>query len=158
MTRQKPTRAAHILDRVRRVGGGASLAGGYMHCRLPDSAEGYELLREIRHSRAAVIANLRASGSGKRRRTGTTMIAESEPLDAVLERAVRGVPVTQGLGPFFVVVSWPSSSRRLVCPIEFPTVEDACLRFVECFPQLEDSLEADFVVNICLKSASTLVQ
>ena len=67
MTMGEQRHAAHILSRVGRVGGRATVVGSYMHIRLQDNSEGGELLREIRHSRAAVFANLRASGAVEQR-------------------------------------------------------------------------------------------
>jgi hypothetical protein len=159
MTIGQLRRARHILSRVRRVGGKASVAGGYVHCRLPDNSEGYELLVEIRNSRAAVIANLRASGSVEQHRRRTpTMTNQSEPLENVLMRARRGESATAGLGPFFILISWPSSSRKMICPIAFESVEAAAQRAVECFPALEETLGDDFVLNICIRSGSSLLQ
>jgi hypothetical protein len=85
------------------------------------------------------------------------MIAGSEPIANVLKRAIEGVPVTQGLGPFYVVLTLSASSRRLACPIEFESVEAALLNVVKSLPQLEACLEDGFQLTICKRLGSTLV-
>ena len=160
MRHRKPTRATHILDRVRHVDGSVCLCGDCLHCLLPANSEGDELLREIRNTRIAVGEILRVTGDVRPHRRGTPAMKtdSSEPLEVVLERARRGQSVTENLGPFYVVLSWQLSSRRLVCPTAFPTVEAALLRFVETYPQLEECLDSDFEVKICVKAATQLVQ
>lgn len=79
----------------------------------------------------------------------------SEPLNTVIQRALRGETITAGRGPFYVTIS--TSSRRLVCPVPFESVEAAMLCFTANFAQLQACLKEGFQLTICIRSGSQYV-
>jgi hypothetical protein len=79
----------------------------------------------------------------------------SEPIDIVLQRAARGQSRTEGLGPYYLIIS--TGARRLVYPCSFESVEAALQHCVQTYRQLEARIEDDLRLVICFKLSSKFV-
>jgi hypothetical protein len=82
-----------------------------------------------------------------------SVLRESEPLHAVLHRALRGQSRTQGCGPFFIVCHWETGKIQY-CPMAFESVEEAMLYFA----QHSLGVEPGGWVTVCFRLNSKWVQ
>ena len=61
---------------------------------------------------------------------------ESEPLEAVLSRALKGESITSGMGPFFLIAKLSDGGSELI-PRPFATVEEAVAFLINTFALID---------------------